>query len=214
MANPVENKPSKTQLARSSPGADISILKMIAECELLTQGPPLTAGAKNLMVSLWRETWDQIGETRFAEAFRMALASTTYRVSIAEIRRFAGLTTTPPIEAEATAALHWLIGTMRVHKRIMGIRRGYQQPGGGFKFDRDGPDVLEALLPPQRTSIALVNLGFGSYQAGLDVIWQHPALDEARSGDEMDQLRMTRGTQAAERIERKFKDAYIGVAGV
>ena len=216
MENPTET--TKSSLARkntpTTSEAEMWLLQRLTAAELSKQGPPLNGPARATILRLWHKTLSEIGEDRFDAALDQELQSSVFRPDIANIRRFAGLATTPPPEREATAALHWLVGAMRIHRRIMGIRRGHRQPDGTFAFDYNGDDILQPPQPSDRVRAALEALGFGSLQAGLDVIWQHPALDEARSGDEMDQLRMTRGTQAAERIEKKWREAYIGAASV
>ena len=216
MANPTD--PTKSSLAHkntpTASAAEMWLLQRLTAAELSKQGPPLNGPARATILRLWHKTLSEIGEDRFDAALDQELQSSVFRPDIANIRRFAGLTTVPPIEAEATAALHWLITAQRIHKRLFGIRYGHKQPDGSFKFDREGNDVLQPPAIPPHTRAALESLGFGSVQEGLNVVWTHPSLDEVRLGEEMDNLRMTRGTQAAERIERKWKEAYIGAASV
>ena len=213
MANPTNSTKSNTQLSNLSlDAADLWLLNRIAESELLTEGAPLTTEARELMLSLWRETYDELGADRFSEAFRMALANTSFRVKVAEIRKFAGLRVDPPRELEARAALRWIIENMRYHGKKFGRawcrKDGKRAMLAGSQRPKDADIDAEGIPSPdlpEATERALCEIGMGSLQSGLDFVWQHPGLDSVRDGDPEGTMRQREG----EKIEKRWVEAFL-----
>ena len=175
----------------------------------------MTPDARELMLSLWSETYEAIGQVRFEDAFRNALASTTFRVSIAEIRRFAGLRVDPPKELEARAAMRWLIDHMRYHgkkfRSAWASKDGKRCMLAGGDRPKDA-DQNATLIPspdlPESTERTLAEIGFGSLQAGLDFVWGHPGIDSVRPSDEFEKLGLQRQREG-EKIERRWVESWL-----
>jgi hypothetical protein len=161
--------------------------------EALTQAAPLDPSSRALMIRLWLKTLGEIGEERFDEALTQALESSTFRPTIAEIRRYASAPSEPPFEVEADREFTKLIRLLRHHGRKLTNR-------GDPPKDPPGPlaDV---------TMRTISDMGRGSIAAGLEAIWAHPALDKVRPPAELDELESFRAV-AGEKIERKWVKLY------
>jgi hypothetical protein len=145
------------------------------------------------MIRLWLKTLDEIGEERFDAALTQALESSTFRPTIAEIRRYASAPSEPPFEVEAKEAFAKLIAQMRHHGRKL-TNRGNPPKDPPLPLVRIVADTVE-------------DMGYGDIRAGLEAIWAHPALDLVRPPSELDELESFRAV-AGEKIERKWVKLY------
>jgi hypothetical protein len=148
------------------------------------------------MIRLWLKTLDEIGEERFDDALTQALESSTFRPTIAEIRRYASAPSEPPFEVEADRELTKLIRLMRHHGRKL-TNRGTPP--------KEPPSARDIGIDTMGT---IADMGFGSIRAGLEAIWAHPSLDLVREPKELDDLESFRAV-AGEKIERKWVKLYI-----
>jgi hypothetical protein len=146
------------------------------------------------MIRLWLKTLDEIGEERFDAALTQVLETSTFRPTIAEIRRYASAPSEPPFEVEADRELSKLIRLLRHHGRRL-TNRG-DPP-------KDPPGHLG-----EPTMATIFQMGRGSMAAGLEAIWAHPSLDKVRPSDELDSLESFRAV-AGEKIDRKWVQLYI-----
>ena len=200
----------KSAIAQSTPSlySDPYLLDRIAQAELLKQGPALTPQPRALMTQLWRRTLSEIGEARFDAAFVKAMETSPYRPDISEIRRLAGIDN----DAEARAALRWLIENMRYHGKKFGRawcrKDGKRAMLAGSQRPKDA-DIDAGGIPspdlPEATERALCEIGMGSLQSGLDFVWQHPGLDSVRDGDPEGTMRQREG----EKIEKRWVEAWL-----
>jgi hypothetical protein len=160
------------------------------------------------MTQLWRRTLSEIGEARFDAAFVKAMETSPYRPDISEIRRLAGIDN----DAEARAALRWLIENMRYHGKKFGRawcrKDGKRAMLAGSQRPKDA-DIDAGGIPspdlPEATERALCEIGMGSLQSGLDFVWQHPGLDSVRDGDPEGTMRQREG----EKIEKRWVEAWL-----
>ncbi len=140
--------------------------------------------SKALLVHLWSDTVDEIGEEAFDKALRQVLQTSTFRPDIAEIRRAAGVNDgiIDPVEHDAKAALKALIEAMRKHgpslKPIIGrVVRDRDDDGRMLNVC----DWVRAPTKPAPelddvTEACLLSLGMGDRFAGLEVVARHPSL--------------------------------------
>ncbi len=147
--------------------------------------------SKSLLVHLWSDTVDEVGEDAFDAALRQVLNKRPFRPDISEIRTAAGLDNAlvDPAEQEAKAALRPVIAALRLHgpwlKPIHGKLLNDRDSDGralhraDWTWEPDTPPPTFDLV----TEAALRGLGFGSRQPGLDVVSRHPALNAPADSD-------------------------------
>lgn len=186
------------------------LLQRISTVEQITRGPVLDAIAKAKMTELWRGTLNEIGPARFDEALKHVIQASSFHPTIAEIRKAAGINRgiQDPVEQKAMSELRLILAIMRVHgvqmKPLVGriLNDGKDEQGRVLQVPLRTPETRPPTLEP-RTEAAIVELGFGSRVAGLEMIAGHPAINK-----ECDpQFRLK---NAAE-IEKRWIQAYAGV---
>jgi hypothetical protein len=164
----------------------------LAAAELMKTSPPLDDLGRKMTINLWLKTLNEIGEERFDAALQQTLETSSFRPDISEIRKNAGILANP-IEEEAD----------REFTRIIKLQRHH-----GWKLTNRGNPPIE---PPgglgEPTMGTIAAMGRGDIRAGLQAIWEHPALDKVRPADELDSLESFRMT-AGEKIERKWIGLY------
>lgn len=164
------------------------------------------------MLGYWLKTLLEIGEARFDAALTHVLETSSFRPSIADIRKAAGMI--DPLRRECKAQLRILLEGMRGRYGLK-LRPIHGAPIYGTeedprdKFgDRDREPERHMVPFPfeKRTEAALVELGGGNLAAGIYCISRHPWLKQNQdSGDgqyQADPLRK------ADEILQAFIEAY------
>jgi hypothetical protein len=173
---------------------DAWLLNKITIGELVKPGAPvLSKPALDVLMDLYSCLLDEIGYERFEEAYSLVLNTSKFRPDISELRAAAGANLQFPIEAEAKREFLDLIKLQRHH---------------GWKLTNRGTPEKDPPLPLRRIiADVLDDMGYGDIKGGLRAVWEHPALDQVRPGEEMDSLESFRRV-AGEKIERKWVEFY------
>lgn len=165
------------------------------------------------LLTRYSEFLDEVGPERFIAAYRLVLDTSKFRPDISELRAAAGVTRQNPFEVEALAQLKKLLAVLRKHKRTLQPIKGELLNDGK---DEQGlvlvvPLYKPSTLPPEMPQLVqstILDMGYGSsQQVGLDAIWVHPALDDIRDRDELDQMGAFRASAAA-KIELRWIQHY------
>lgn len=205
--SPTLNPSAKPQ---HSSTATSLVLQRISTCEALKPGSPLSPESRALQTRLWTRTFLELGQERFDAAMLRVLQDSTYRPDIAEIRRAAGIPTgSEALEAEAMQELRVIFDAMRFFgtklKRKLGavLNDGRDEHGRPIAIPNREPETPAPTFSA-RTEAALVDMGRGARQAGIDALSLHPAISLHDLKDDAvafrNQLRLS--------IESQWLDSY------
>lgn len=185
----MENQPPKNTLQVFSEFStheqrDAWLASLIVMATAVKPGSPdLNEQAHCLLLDLYGKTLGEVGRERFEKAFVQVLESSTFRPDIAEIRRAAGVNQgiVDPVEVEALEALWQVFAALRKHgPRLMPVLGPVLNDGRGadgtiLRVPERGP-ATESPVFTAAIRRAIVAMGYGDRQAGLDALRAHPAM--------------------------------------
>lgn len=162
------------------------------------------------VVEAYTAALEDLTPERCIEVFSRALEQSRFFPSPAELRAFAGLA--EAVDSDALKALSEVLAAMRLWGPEL------KPKPGAIKRDRDDDglvlvvpergDEVPAPVFPDRTMFAIVAMGMGSREAGLEALACHPALPwNSQRGQDEAATRAFRSKNAAE-IEKRWCVAW------
>lgn len=216
MENRLSQTTSQPSKRISTEERDAWLMSKITMGEILKPGaPPILNedSALDKLMERYSELLDEIGPKRFEAAYDFVLDTSKFRPDISELRAAAGVTRQNPFDVEALAQFKRLIQVLRKHGRklqmVLGeiLNDGKDDEGLVLQVPKRAPSILPPELPTL-VEATVLDMGYGSsQQVGLDAVWAHPAFDDIRDRDELDQMGSFRAS-AAEKIERRWIQHY------